>query len=449
MVQSYGRALAAPDPARVIAAVTTIGSPSEITIRLTDNPSFIRFLAARLAGGFAMQIQVVAVGWQMYDLTGDPLDLGLVGLVQFAPSLALLFVTGSIIDRFDRRLVIIVARTLEAVASASLAVGAVSGGLTPGWIFAAVFVLGSARAFDQPASQALVPRLVPPEMLSRAIATSSSTLQVAMIAGPALGGLIYLAGSGIVYACSALLFLLGAVLMVWVEEPRSKAPLPPFSLTYLFAGLRFIRSQPVLLGAISLDMVAVLLGGATALLPIYARDILHTGPEGLGALRSAPAIGAIVTAIWLARRPLQHRVGRKMLVAVACFGAAMLVFAFSTSVALSVLALSVTGAADMFSVVIRQSLVQLETPDEMRGRVSAVNTVFIGASNQIGEFESGVTAAWLGPVGSVVLGGIGTLVVVAIWATQFPALRRRDSLLPTPRVPAESDPLPGNPSPGS
>jgi MFS family permease len=390
---------------------------------------------ARLAAGLAMQIQVVAVGWQMYDLTGDPLDLGLVGLVQFAPSLALMFVTGSIIDRFDRRLVIMVFRTLEAIASASLAAGVLSGGLTPGWIFAAVFVIGCARAFEQPAGQALLPRLVPPELLSRAIATSSSTMQLAMIAGPALGGLIYLAGAGIVYACSALLFLLGSVLMAWVREQRVRAPLAPFSLSYLFAGLRFIRSNPVLLGAISLDMVAVLLGGATALLPIYARDILQTGPEGLGMLRSAPAIGAIVTAVWLARKPLQLRVGRKMLVAVACFGAAMLVFAVSTSVVLSVLALAVTGAADMFSVVIRQSLVQLETPDDMRGRVSAVNTVFIGASNQIGEFESGVTAAWFGPVGSVVLGGIGTLLVVAIWASRFPALRDRDRLVPLPAQP--------------
>lgn len=389
----------------------------------------MRYLIARLAAGLAMQMQVVAVGWQMYDLTGDPLDLGLVGLVQFAPSLALLFVTGSIIDRFDRRLVIIVFRTLEAAASASLAIGALGGGLTPAWIYAAVFVIGCARAFEQPAGQALVPRLVPPELLSRAIATSSSTMQLAVITGPALGGLIYLAGSGIVYACSAALFLLGAVLMVWVDERRVRTTLPPFSLDYLFAGLRFISGNPVLLGAISLDMVAVLLGGATALLPIYARDILHTGPEGLGLLRSAPAVGAIATALWLARHPLQARVGRKMLIAVACFGAAMLVFALSTSLVLSVLALAATGASDMFSVVIRQSLVQLETPDEMRGRVSAVNTLFIGASNQIGEFESGVTAVWFGAVGSVVLGGVGTLLVVAIWARRFPALRDRDRLL--------------------
>jgi MFS family permease len=223
--------------------------------------------------------------------------------------------------------------------------------------------------------------------------------------------------------------------MIWVREQRTRTVPAPFSLSYLFAGLRFIRSNPVLLGAISLDMVAVLLGGATALLPIYARDILHTGPEGLGMLRSAPAIGAIASALWLARHPLQSRVGRKMLVAVACFGLAMLVFAVSTSVVLSVVALAVTGAADMFSVVIRQSLVQLETPDEMRGRVSAVNSVFIGASNQIGEFESGVTAAWFGAVGSVVLGGIGTLVVVAFWASRFPALRDRDRLIPQPRRP--------------
>ena len=430
MSQSYGSATARPR--HPLPAVLYNRPPAEAAIRLTDNPSFMRFLVARLAGGFAMQIQVVAVGWQMYDLTGDPLDLGFVGLVQFAPSLVLMFVTGSIIDRFDRRLVIVAFRLLEAAASASLAFGALTGAMTPAWIFAAVFVIGCARAFEQPAGQALLPRLVPPELLSRAIATSSSTMQVAMIAGPALGGLLYLAGPGTVYSGSALLFLLGSLLMLLVRVAPTQTPVPPFSLDYLFAGLAFIRRNPVLLGAISLDMVAVLLGGATALLPIYARDILQTGPEGLGLLRCAPAIGAICTAVWLARRPLQSRVGRKMLVAVACFGVAMLVFALSTSLLLSIVALAVTGASDMISVVIRQSLVQLETPDEMRGRVSAVTSVFIGASNQIGEFESGVTAAWLGAVGSVVLGGIGTLAVVALWARCFPALRDRERLAPPP-----------------
>ncbi|MEO6269954.1 MAG: MFS transporter, partial [Lautropia sp.] len=230
--------------------------------------------------------------------------------------------------------------------------------------------------------------------------------------------------------------LISATLMLPVVERRVRTVLPPLSLNYVFAGLRFIAGRPVLLGAISLDMVAVLLGGATALLPIYAKDILQTGPEGLGMLRAAPALGAIVTALWLARHPLQSRVGRKMLVAVACFGTAMLVFALSTSLSTSllssVLALAATGASDMFSVVIRQSLVQLETPDDMRGRVSAVNSLFIGASNQIGEFESGVTAAWLGPVGSVVLGAGATILVVVLWSNRFPALRERDRLLPGP-----------------
>ncbi len=379
-----------------------------------------------------MQVQVVAVGWQMYDLTGDPLDLGLVGLVQFAPSLLLMFITGSLIDRFERRRVVILFRMVEAAASSSLAIGAIGGLLSPSWIFTAVFVIGCARAFEQPAAQALLPRLVAPELLSRAIAVSSSSMQLAMIAGPAIGGLLYLAGPGVVYACSAALFLISAVLMLAVVERRVRTVLPPLSLDYVFAGLRFIAGRPVLLGAISLDMVAVLLGGATALLPIYAKDILQTGPEGLGMLRAAPALGAIVTALWLARHPLQSRVGRKMLVAVACFGTAMLVFALSTSLLLSVLALAATGASDMFSVVIRQSLVQLETPDDMRGRVSAVNSLFIGASNQIGEFESGVTAAWLGPVGSVVLGAGATILVVVIWSNRFPALRDRDRLLPGP-----------------
>ncbi|MGE0802224.1 MAG: MFS transporter [Lautropia sp.] len=439
IIRQRGRHTAAAGGPQRRAAQRRRGAPP---IRLAKQPDFIRFLIARLATAFAMQVQVVAVGWQIYELTGDPLQLGLVGLVQFAPSLALLFVAGPVIDRFERRRVLLVFRLLEALATLGLALGAASGTLTPAGIYAAVFVLGCARAFELPAGQALLPRLVPPELLSRAIATSSSMQQIAMIAGPAAGGVLYLAGPTVVYATSAALFAIGAALMLWIAERRAAGPNPKFSLAYLFAGFAFLRGNRALFGAVTLDMIAVLLGGATALLPIYAKDVLHTGPEGLGLLRSAPAVGAIASALWLARWPLTRHVGRRMLIAVAWFGIATLVFALSTSLALSVVALAVAGAGDMISVVVRQSLVQLETPDEMRGRVSAVNAVFIGASNQIGEFESGVVAAWVGAVGSAVIGGVGTLLVVVLWAWWFPALRDRDRdrLLPA------DPPHPSNPT---
>ncbi|MGE0310235.1 MAG: MFS transporter [Lautropia sp.] len=386
-------------------------------------------LAGRAFAALALQMQVVAVGWQMYALTGSPLDLGLVGLVQFAPSPVLLFVSGAVLDRVDRRIVLIVFRTLEALACGGLAAAALHGASSREALFAAVFVIGVARAFEMPAGQAIVPRLVPRMLLSRAIATASSVQQVATIAGPALGGALYLGGAAAVYGVAALLFALSALVMLPVVERREAGSAVRMSAAYLFGGIAFIRSRPVLLGAISLDMVAVLFGGATALLPIYAKDILHTGPQGLGLLRAAPAVGALLMATWLARRPLRGRVGRTMLAGVAAFGVATLVFGVSTWLPLSLAALVVVGASDMISVVIRQSLVQLDTPDAMRGRVSAVNAVFIGASNQIGEFESGVAAAILGPVGSVVFGALGTLAVVAVWAKCFPALARRDRLV--------------------
>lgn len=386
-------------------------------------------LLARVLAGLALQMQVVAVGWQMYELSGSALDLGLVGLVQFAPSPVLLFVTGAVLDRFDRRIVLIVFRLLEALACTWLALGAMQGWLTREGIFAAVFVIGAARAFEMPAGQALVPRLVPGALLARAIAMQSSVQQLAMIGGPALGGLFYLGGASLVYWLSTTLFLASALLMLPVIERREIGAGAGIDLRYLFGGVGFIRSHPVLLGAISLDMVAVLFGGATALLPIFAKDILQVGPAGLGLLRAAPAVGAFVTALWLARRPLRGRVGRRMLEAVAAFGCATLAFGASTSLTLSVVMLVIVGASDMISVVIRQSLVQLDTPDDMRGRVSAVNSVFVGASNQIGEFESGVTAAWFGPVGSVLFGAVGTLVVVALWWRGFPALLARDQLV--------------------
>jgi hypothetical protein len=289
-------------------------------------------------------------------------------------------------------------------------------------------VIGAARAFESPSLHAIAPRLVAPEILPRALALSAAVMQTSIILGPALGGAVYAAGAGAVYAVSFVCWLVGALAigtLPYVHNGEQKAP---SSLASVFAGVAYIRSQPVVLGAISLDLFAVLLGGATALLPIYARDILHTGPLGLGMLRSAPAIGALTTSLYLARRPLQQRVGKIMFGSVALFGLATIVFGLSSNFVVSLLALALLGASDMVSVVVRSTLVQLETPDEMRGRVSAVNSVFIGTSNQLGEFESGLTAAWFGTVPAVVLGGVGTLLVVALWMRWFPELTRREKM---------------------
>jgi len=290
-------------------------------------------------------------------------------------------------------------------------------------------VFGIARAFEAPSNSALLPQLVPPGLFARAISLSSASQQATIIAGPALGGFIYAAGPTASYGTCAVLFLLASLLIATIRIAAPVAAREPVDMQSLFAGFSFIRNQPVVLGAISLDMFAVLLGGATALLPIYAREILHTGPWGLGLLRSAPAIGALAMSIYLARRPLERNAGRAMFIGVAVFGVATIVFALSSSVVLSLCALVLLGAADMISVVIRSALVQLETPDAMRGRVSAVNWLFIGTSNQLGEFESGVTAALLGVVPAALLGGVGTLLVAALWMRLFPALLQRDRLV--------------------
>ena len=395
-------------------------------------PAYRVYLLARVAATLGLQVQVVAVGWQMYALTGSALDLGLVGLVQFLPSVVLLFAVGAVLDRGDRRLILAAARFAQAAATLTLALASASGWIGREALFVFVAVLGATRAFELPATQSLLPSLVPPAMLSRAVATGSSAMQAATIVGPAIGGVLYVAGPEVTYAVAGVLYLIGATMALWLpKSARDDGPPARLTREYLFAGVGFIRAHPVLLGAISLDMVAVLLGGATALLPIYAKDILQTGPWGLGLLRSAPAVGALAVALWLSRRPLQRRVGPLLFAGVGVFGAATVVFGVSTSLPLSFAALAVLGGADMVSVVIRMSIVQLETPDAMRGRVGAVNSVFIGASNQIGEFESGVVAAWLGPVAAVVLGGLGTLAVVAAWTRLFPALARRDRLEPT------------------
>jgi MFS family permease len=291
-------------------------------------------------------------------------------------------------------------------------------------------VLGSLRAVQMPTQQALTPLLVPAAQLPRALAFSSAGLQGAVIAGPALGGLIYALGPAMTYACCAALFAVATALALTIRYEHEPPPHETPSWHSILAGLRFVVQNKVVLGAVTLDLFAVLLGGATALLPMFAKDILHVGPVGLGVLRGAPAVGALVMSVWLTRHPVKRRTGRLLLGAVAVYGVSMLVFGWSTSFVLSMAALVLSGSADMVSVVIRQTLVQLETPDHMRGRVSAVNSLFIGASNQLGEFESGATAAVLGPVGSVVLGGAGVLLVAALWPRLFPALARRDTLLP-------------------
>jgi MFS family permease len=390
----------------------------------------LRFLWVRLAGTTAAQMLLVALAWQMYELTSSAWDLGLVGLVQFLPALLLTIPAGQIVDRVDRRLVLAGALVLQALVAGVLAWASASGTVSRELILLFCVVIGIARALHMPAQQALLPSLVTPEMLPRALAVSSSVLQVAVIGGPALGGFVYGAGAAAAYGVALALFVLSLVIVAGIRYPRAAPDRSPVTLASVFAGFGFIGRHRTVLGALSLDLFAVLLGGATALLPMFAKDVLDTGAWGLGVLRAAPAAGAFVVGVFLARRPLRHHVGRWMFGAVAVYGVATLCFALSTSFALSLIALAASGAADMVSVVIRQTLVQLETPDDLRGRVSAVNSTFIGASNQLGEFRAGAVAAWLGPVGSVVAGALGTLVVVALWMRLFPGLYQRDRLQP-------------------
>ena len=391
--------------------------------------SFRRFLWTRLLGSTANQILMVALAWQIYDLTGSAFDLGLVGLAQFVPALVLTLPAGHWVDREDRRLVLAVALFLQAVAGLVLGAGSVAGWVDRGMIFTMCVVMGVARALQMPSQQAIVPGLVPIEQLPRAFAATSTLLKVAVVGGPVLGGFLYAFGPQVAYfACLAFL-VVSIAYVATIPRIRPAAQAAPMSLASLLAGIAFIWRKKQVLGAISLDLFAVLLGGATALLPVYAKDILDTGPWGLGLLRAAPAAGALVVGLVLARRPLARHVGRRMFTAVAIYGAAIVVFAVSRDFALSFAALAVSGAADMVSVVVRQTLVQLDTPDDMRGRVSAVNGVFIGASNELGEFRAGTMAAWIGPIAATLAGGAGTLLVAALWLRGFPALARRDRLL--------------------
>lgn len=415
--------------------MSTSTTPEDKLAALWAIRPYRAFWSSRLATQLANQMMMVALGWQMYDLTNSAWDLGLVGLAQFLPALLLTLPAGQVADRLHR------ARIVQACTLAQAAVALVLVWSSQGaWverelILGLSVLLGAAKAFQMPASQALPALLVPQHMLGRAVAASSSGMQIAIIGGPALGGAIYAAGPAVVYGLCTALFILGSLLALGIRHAGPvRAPGQGTGWRHMLdgvlGGVHFLRGQPVLLGAMSLDLFAVLLGGANALLPMFAKDILHTGPLGLGVLRASPAVGALLISIWLAQRPPLKRAGFTLISAVAVFGLCMIVFSLSTSVPLSVLALAISGGADMISVVIRQTLVQLETPDAMRGRVSAVNAVFIGGSNQLGEFESGATAALVGPVASVLLGGVGVLVVAGLWTRLFPALWQRRELTP-------------------
>ncbi|WP_418321471.1 MFS transporter [Piscinibacter sakaiensis] len=397
----------------------------------------MRLWLARLAGTIAMQMLMVAIAWHMYELTDSAWDLGLVGLYQFAPALLLALWAGHVVDRHHRGRILAVCLAVQGLVALLLFVStwlqppadaADRVGQFRALLLLMSVVLGAVRAFQMPAQQALSVMLVPPRLLPRAMAFSSAGLQSAIIGGPALAGLLFVAGIHVVYAVCLLLFLIASGLVSRLGYRHVPPAREPVTLATLLAGIDFIWRRKVVLGAVSLDLFAVLLGGAVALLPIYAKDILHTGAWGLGLLRSAPAVGALVVSIALTRWPIERRVGPVLLTSVAAFGLCMLVFGLSRSFLLSMVVLAISGGADMINVVIRQTLVQLETPDVMRGRVSAVNSIFIGASNQLGEFESGATAALIGPVASVVVGGVGTMLVALGWIRLFPSLARRDRI---------------------
>jgi MFS family permease len=404
---------------------TTDSSPRTL-FRLT--PAFRRYWSANAAASFGFQMLSVGVGWQIYDITHRALDLGLVGLMQFIPSVLLAIPAGHAADRYNRRTIVMTGQIVSAISMALLGVLTALEMITEAEIFLLVGAMSVAMAFAFPSRGSMLPELVPPSLLPRAVAVNASAGQAAMIMGPAIGGVLYLAGPSVVYSVSAALCFTAAAILSRLSYTRAVHRREPATLQSLFAGVHFIRRNPDVLGVISLDLFAVLLGGATALLPIYARDILLTGPWGLGLLRAAPAVGALLMSLWLARHPLQRNVGMIMFGAVAGFGLATLVFAVSTLLWISLVALFFLGASDMISMVIRGALVQLDTPDEMRGRVSSVNAVFINTSNQLGEFESGILAAWVGAMASAVIGGIGTIIVVGIWMAMFPTLRRRQEL---------------------
>jgi MFS family permease len=416
--------------------MTDINSPA-----IYRDRDFSFFISSRFLSTVAMQVQSVAIGWQIYDIERTPLSLGLVGLCEFIPMFLLTLPAGEIADRFDQRRVLALAQAMLGICSALFLVFSLLYPRDALPFYAVLVLFGAARGFSGPSGQSLLAFLVPPERLAKSIALSSSAFTVAVIAGPALGGFLYAFGPIATYSISFIGFIGAAILTTTFGGRRfDRASVTGGSrLERVIEGIRFVRDRPIVLGAISLDLFAVLLGGAVALLPIFARDILHVGPTGLGLLRSAPAVGAALTAFTLSRWPIERRSGSRMFAAVAIFGVATVVFGISHNFYLSLAALFVTGASDMVSVNVRQSLINFATPDPMRGRVGAVSMLFIGASNELGEFESGITAAWFGTIPAVIVGGLGTLGVVAIWMWLFPPLRTVDRL-------TDVEPISGKPA---
>jgi MFS family permease len=404
---------------------------SRTAARIAFNyPGFVHFQLARFCTVVSTEMQSVAVGWQVYEMTRRPMDLGLVGLAQFLPGILLFLVSGNVADRFERRKLIVLCYCGFALCSALLLLISLRGTHSVYPIYAVIVLLGVVRSLNGPVSRALLPQLVPEEHFPSAIAWASSVFQFATILGPSLGGVVYAAfrGPSAVYALGLIAATFAVLATLQIKTQSKQRLREPVNLKTILAGFHYIWREKLILGSISLDLFAVLLGGSVALLPVYAREILHTGPWGLGLLRSAPGFGAAVMAILLAYKPLKRRAGITMLWCVAGFGAATVLFAVSRSLVISLAALFFVGATDVVSVIVRQMLIQLGTPDEMRGRVNAVDMVFIGASNELGQFESGLTAQWFGTVPAVVLGGIGTLAVTALWAWTFPELRTADSL---------------------
>jgi MFS family permease len=398
-------------------------------------PAFRLYLIARFCTVFCAEMQSVAVGWQVYEITRKPLDLGLTGLVQFLPGLLLFLVTGHVADRFDRQKLLAVCYGGYALSSALLLAVTLHadllhpiGSVVP--IFGILFLIGVVRSFTMPASRALLPQLTPAEHFQSAVAWNYSFFQGATIVGPAVGGLLYafFLGPAAVYAVAVVAGVAAVIATIRIRVQLRPLAREPFALQTVLAGFRYIWTHKLVLGSISLDLFAVLLGGAVALLPVYAKEILHAGPWGLGLLRTAPGIGAGIMGLLLAYKPIRSRAGTAMLWCVGGFGVFTIVFGLSRNLPLSLASLLLVGAADMVSVVVRGVLIQIETPDQMRGRVNAVDMIFIGASNQLGEFESGLTAQWLGAVPAVVLGGVGTVIVTVLWAWMFPELRNADKL---------------------
>jgi len=415
-------------------------TPPAAPLSLARSHGFQRFWGARVLSSASFQMLAVAMGWHIYALTHSPFALGLVGLAQFLPMFLLTLVVGHVADRYDRRRIAAVCQAVECAAALVFAGGTFGGWLSAPLIYALAACVGAARAFESPALSSLLPGVVPRAQLPHATAWATSANQTAQIIGPALGGVLYGIGAGPAYLMCALSFAAAAALTGTIPLQTKPAARAPVSLESIFSGIAFIRAQPVILGALSLDLFAVLFGGATALLPVFARDILHAGPVALGLLRSASAAGALAGTIWLAHFPLRRRPGRAMFGGVIAFGLATVAFGFSHNMVVSLIALAVLGASDVVSVVVRLSLVQLRTPDDMLGRVSAVSSLFVGTSNQLGEFESGVTAGWWGAQRAVLIGGVATIGVALLWMKLFPGLRDARSLeREEPRVSAAVD----------